>query len=148
MNNSDMRVDSKTLKKFDRVFRALLLSLVFGAVLIIAVAAFCLYHFTKNSIVVINQSGRPVHNVEVRYNIYNQSEPFTVRERKVFLPDERIVCSHRHNDLKVTITFTLNGKELKHVEGVDLWTGETYILRVEPQGFVTGRHGRVDGRVD
>jgi hypothetical protein len=126
----------------DRVFRAILISLVVGILVVAGVVAFALFFLTRNSIVVVNESGQPLHNVTVDYEIYGQPEQFRVLEQKLLQPGEEMAHSHRYNDLTVTLSFTLKGKEMHHTQFVDLWTGETYVFRVQPDGTVTSKHER------
>jgi hypothetical protein len=95
---------------------------------------------TSNRLIVRNDSGQPLQKVSLV--LRDTRGTMIKRKTNVSLESGKtIVIRHRRNDSNATLSFELAGKTINYEEGyIDLWTGEGWILNVQPGGVIQGKY--------
>ena len=100
-------------------------------------ACLCVYWFgLTNRTSVRNSAGGDIRNVELVLEEHNGKRR-TSRTVALLKQGESFTVRHSIRDLTVRLMFLMDGQSHTHIDGyVDLWTGEGWILDIQPSGDV------------
>ena len=102
---------------------------------VLGVGLFWFYNsFIVTKIVLRNVSSQTVYDVEVSLRYSGQKRPATRMES--LGPGQTITIVREERDVYVWLDFVLAGSKHHHEEGVDLWTGQTYVFDIQDDGSV------------
>jgi hypothetical protein len=91
---------------------------------------------SRNRAVVLNSTGSEVTDVDLLLSEFGGKA--TVSKKAASLASgKRLAVRHGMNDLRVVLRFTTGGTPHEHTEEyVDLWTGQGWVLDIQPDGTV------------
>ncbi len=121
----------------NRASRRLLLGIATVVILGAALYAIFGWRFGTQRLIVRNASG--VEIADVRLDIV-ELDGAGARSRRAerLAPGEQVLLRHGMRDLSVDVTFVLNGAAYQvHEPYIDLWTGEGWVVEIQPDGSAT-----------
>lgn len=92
-----------------------------------------------NRITIQNASGKELREVQVILRD-RQGHVFVDKRLPHLGACDSIPIQHGQNDFHVKLRYTQTGESREYESEIDLWSGEKYILAVQPDGLVEGRY--------
>jgi len=120
-------------------------TLVAGVLIVVAVLALVADKtiVRPNRLIVRNSSGKALDDVHLNIRSKNGHQAIQ-RDVLSLEPGCNVVVRHGMNDSSLDMVFSKSGKEYKHSEPyIDLWTGEGWVIEVQPDGTVTSGYESV-----
>ncbi len=121
-----------------------LIFLAVGALLVAVVLSLFWFRGSgPNRTIVRNSTGTTIYAVQLDVHEHRGTKSFSCNAESLATGDS-MVLRHDLNDSTVKLIYTLDGASREHVEDyVDLWTGEGWLIDVQPSGKIQSGHESV-----